>query len=451
MPYTHITGTRNGRQAIFYAKGGTHQKGHNDNEQRNLYVGGVGLLPDAVMPYEDQMQIYWNRASSKNKNQIRRIIGSFSENELSPDDEQSPFIAYSMARDFVEEYYPDRQCAIFIQSDGVGNKIHFHALVNNVSITDYKGCTDEQCRFRYVADNFDKVAERYIVLDYGGQDTKDKTTQHERTMRQKNEQGENHYIWKDDLKGRIREVMSESADREDFFKRLTEHGVEGTPRAATQKQSEYILYELTDISKFSEDEKIPHSLKAKSYKLGTDYGYEALDREISKEKEDISITESVVDIAPEKTQQEIEEEKAIREEAERFAKWCKENGYEWYNSSINYMDVDRYEEAVIAYQEFLHRPEEEVFHENEAAIELDDTIPEIEPQSEEEIEMQFRKFDKGDEEDTPDEDLSIEDADNETSEAERQRQALQEKILADAAEIDNSIQLQDDFDKYFGD
>ena len=35
MPYTRITPSAFGREAIFYARGGDQQKGHNDNEERN--------------------------------------------------------------------------------------------------------------------------------------------------------------------------------------------------------------------------------------------------------------------------------------------------------------------------------------------------------------------------------------------------------------------------------
>ena len=57
------------------------------------------------------------------------------------------------------------------------------------------------------------------------------------------------YLWRDDLKNRVREAMEEATDREDFLKRLTAHGVEGEYRTS-KKQGDYIIYELTDLSGF---------------------------------------------------------------------------------------------------------------------------------------------------------------------------------------------------------
>ena len=105
MPYTRISPTKYGREAIFYAKGGDHQKGHNDNIERNLLVGSVGMLPDSVISFEDQMQPYWNLASSRNKTQIQRIIGSFSERELDPNDPNSPLKAMAIAQEYFKEEY----------------------------------------------------------------------------------------------------------------------------------------------------------------------------------------------------------------------------------------------------------------------------------------------------------------------------------------------------------
>ena len=43
------------------------------------------MLPPEVMGYADQMDMYWRRASSRNKTQVRRIITSYSKDELDPE------------------------------------------------------------------------------------------------------------------------------------------------------------------------------------------------------------------------------------------------------------------------------------------------------------------------------------------------------------------------------
>ena len=57
MAYTRISHTRNGRAAIQYARG--NGKGHNGNENRNVLIGCVGMLPDEVEAFENQMAASW--------------------------------------------------------------------------------------------------------------------------------------------------------------------------------------------------------------------------------------------------------------------------------------------------------------------------------------------------------------------------------------------------------
>lgn len=84
------------------------------------------------------------------------------------------------------------------------------------------------------------------------------------------------YVWKVDLKQRIRDAAEVSTCEEDFFRELTARGVECEKRSATKKQPEYYLYELVDVSGF--EGKIPKNLKAKSYKLGENYQPEGIAR-----------------------------------------------------------------------------------------------------------------------------------------------------------------------------
>ena len=184
MAYTRISHTRNGRAAIQYARG--NGRGHNGHAKRNLLIGGVGLLPDDMIPLEEQMAEDWARASDKNKNQVRRIVASLSKKELDPDDMDCAYTLLEIAQEFVEEAYPNRKAAIFVQNDGRGGKLHVHILVSNVDSIEYKGCTDEQTRFEYVKRNFNRVAGRHITLD-NGKKAKDKFTQTERALEEENE------------------------------------------------------------------------------------------------------------------------------------------------------------------------------------------------------------------------------------------------------------------------
>lgn len=275
MAYTRISHTRNGRAAIQYARG--NGRGHNGHAKRNLLIGGVGMLPDEVMPFEEQMAQDWARASGKNKNQVRRIVASYSEKELDPHGEDSAYLALEIAQEFVEEAYPNRKAAIFVQNDGKGEKLHVHILVSNVDSIEHKGCTDEQTNFRYVENHFDRVAGRHITLD-NGKKAKDKFTQAERALEEENEEAAENggaavYIWKDDLRERIRIAMENATSEDDFLEALEDEGVKA--RYGTSRQHDkYISYELVDVPDHMEG--ADRKYKARSYTLGDAYGVKAL-------------------------------------------------------------------------------------------------------------------------------------------------------------------------------
>lgn len=275
MAYTKIPHTRNGRAAIQYARG--NGRGHNGHAKRNLLIGCVGMLPDEVIPFEEQMAEDWARASGKNKNQVRRIVVSFSEKELDPHDMDCAYAALQIAQEFVEEAYPNRKSCIFIQNEGVGQKLHAHLLISNVDSVEYKGCTDEQTKFEYVKQNFNRVAGRHITLD-NGKKAKDKFSQTERALEEENEEvaengGAAAYIWKDDLRERIRIAMENATSEDDFLEALEDEGV--TARYGTSKRyGKYISYELVDVPPYMEG--ADRKYKARSYTLGDAYGVEAL-------------------------------------------------------------------------------------------------------------------------------------------------------------------------------
>lgn len=281
MPYTSITHTAYGRAALAYARGHDGH-GHNGNEIRNNLIVGVGMMPDASMSFEDQMAVDWARASSKNKNQVRRIIGSFSREELNPHDEMSIITAAEIGVEFVEENYPGHKAAIFVQTDGVGGLVHLHMIVSNVNTITGRGCTDEQCRSRFVATQFDTVASRHIKLSTGiglrgpendldfeenGVDTPDakSTNPYVRKLRD-----DGKYVWRDDLAQRIDGVVEHGSftTRDEYIAELGKAGV-GAEYHETKKGRRYFTYELVDVSRFMETgTAIPkNGTKAKSYKL----------------------------------------------------------------------------------------------------------------------------------------------------------------------------------------
>ena len=373
MPYTRISHTANGREAIEYALGGSEGKGHNDNNVRNLYITTVGMMYDpSERSYADQMAEYWKLASVKNTNQVRRIITSFSKDELDPEDPKSAIIAGEIARQHAIKYYPDRQVLICVQADGVGGCLHTHAIVNNVSMTDHKGCTDEQTKFHFVAKTIDAVAKEYTILSMDYKDKwdevtgkailpKDKVTQNVRRMKDANREAskddESFYIWEEDLKHRIKQAMAEATSREDFEKRLTAHGVEIGRKGVSKKFGEYYTYELVDTTGFSEPPK--KEPKVRSYNLGADYMPEAVDKMlVSKKHSRPEVKPEERPKAPEKTEADLK----IEEDAKKFVAWCHENGYEL--STNGKYDLDKADIAQKAYDEYcvVYKASDVFFH-----------------------------------------------------------------------------------------
>ena len=122
MAYSRITGTKNGADAIDYARG--KGKGHNNKKVRNMVIGEVNMLPETVAPYEEQMRRYWNKASVKNRNQVRRIVQSFSRRELNPDDRMDIQKANEIGIEFAQRAYTGHQAVVFTQIDGESGLIH---------------------------------------------------------------------------------------------------------------------------------------------------------------------------------------------------------------------------------------------------------------------------------------------------------------------------------------
>lgn len=274
MAYSRVTRTAFGRDALEYAAG--HGTGHNQNEQRNVYVGYVNLLP-GIDP-ADQMEVYWNRARKNHKTQVLRIVQSFSTKELNPQDENDILTANLIGQEFAQKYYPDRQAVVFTQIDGKSGLVHNHVIVSDTDMISSKGCEKEQYHFPKVKEWTNAVAGQYFELDSGVQQVEDKTTQ---TERHKREIGE--YVWKDDLKERITSAMASAESEQEWMQNLVRTGV-NIEVHDSKKRGRYYTYELVDTSQFPAGKKVPQNLKSRSYKLGTLYDSDHV-QEFFKEKE----------------------------------------------------------------------------------------------------------------------------------------------------------------------
>ena len=289
MPYSSITHTSRGADALMYA---IHSKSHMHGKERNLLVSPIGFSPGDYYSYLEQFEDTWKYASSKNKNQVRRIIISWSTKELDPNDPDSPEIAYQICAELMQKAFYGFPAVVCIQNDGKGEKLHAHVIASNVNVITHKGFDDIQTSHWYLQKNVDKVCEKFIEIDPGLENSRDRVSRTERRKREENirineenaklpmsEKKQLKYIWKDDLKARIRQVMKASISRDDFAERLFDIGVAAEYRS-TKGHGDFLVYELMDSSNFPNEEKIPINLKCKSYKLGSEYDICELDNQI---------------------------------------------------------------------------------------------------------------------------------------------------------------------------
>lgn len=266
-----MTSTKNADGALYYALGGN---GHNGNEKRNLAVSSVGLLPDTVKPYKEQFSEILKHKSSRNKTECQRLIWSFSKDELPPDEETSALKALAISQDILTKHYSGFPAVICVQNDGKGGCLHVHAIVANYNVATGKGFSSQMKQHEYLKNAVDSVCADYIISEQR-EKVHEKSTQAERAFRDTGK-----YVWKDDLKQRIKTAMQTAKSRDDFINECNSCKISATFKTS-KKRGEYILYELHDTAGFENGE-VPQNLKAKSYKLGADYDIETLDRVLSK-------------------------------------------------------------------------------------------------------------------------------------------------------------------------
>ena len=196
IPYSHVTRTMHGADAIAYAKG--YGQGHNGAESRNIHIAAVNMLPevDGGPSFAEQMQYCWNRASPLHTTQVDRFIISFHPDELDPDNPRHCMVALDIGVAFAKENCPRAQSVVYVQSDGVGHKLHLHIVSNDVRFDDFKGVDPDTYfheKFKY---RVDEICSRYFELKKS-EPAPERVTRAVRGRRVENEriQAANHAEW----------------------------------------------------------------------------------------------------------------------------------------------------------------------------------------------------------------------------------------------------------------
>lgn len=293
MPYSRVTRTAFGIEALKYV---LNYKAHNGAIRRNEIITPINM--SAKKSYYTQLQKVWKKARINHTIQIIRVIQSFSKKEFDPDNPADLQKANELGQELVDIYYPDRQALVCTQIDGKGGYVHNHILISDVSLKDNKGCTNEQYHYMTIRKWTDEIASRYTVLDYG-EKSNDGKTHYEKKLEEKGL-----FSYKEEIKKRVTEAMRISVSEEDFLKKLTENGVD-TIKKNSSKYGDYYLYELVDVSEIPEGTKLPnHALSARSYRLGDNYGKQALEEHLA------ALTSNIDESKTTKTKEDFEPENA---------------------------------------------------------------------------------------------------------------------------------------------
>lgn len=231
MAVTRITSTRDGTGAINYVL-----RPKEKDRERVRALSGHALLVDGAPDYHQTTHQQMRHVRDMNNKQglnpttnekyvqAYRVIQSFGENELNPDNEDDVAKCNAMGLELAKELYPDNQSLVVTHSDGIGGNLHNHIVVNAVKFTTGKSLRANETNWHHISKVSDRVLERNGMAPIDKGTAKDLRTQAEVEL---SERGE--YVWKDDLKGRINEsIKGDGVTDRDSFKEymLEEHDVD---------------------------------------------------------------------------------------------------------------------------------------------------------------------------------------------------------------------------------
>ena len=206
-------------------------------------------------------------------------------------------------RDFLRKKLPDRpQFMTVAQADSDGHKLHVHAVVNsvmldkkNVDTNLYNTISGRKYRSilddfqTYMSSNFEKITGKKYEVNF---DTSHKELKNSSFERIKERGG---YVWKDDLKERIRQAKLYSSDLTSFEKNLALTGVNVTKRRAslgkdaTGKKIYREAYTFSFVDQEQKQRKIRDISRTKSGALkglGEDYTPLSLERSFKTKHKD---------------------------------------------------------------------------------------------------------------------------------------------------------------------
>lgn len=230
---------------------------------RAVAVGGTnGVMPEIAPEQFKLTREAYNQ--TQQRNQVQRIVQSFSADELDPTTPGNWQRANDLGVELAEKLYPDYQTAVYTHIDGQNHVLHNHIIVNKVNLeTGHKlrerpGEAVERAR-----QINDRLAERehWQVIT----PVREHQSKTEQDLTKKGQ-----YSYMHDLRGRIDSTMADTAisDFKTFSAVLAKSGVNVSIRGKN------VLYAFLDANH--------KQRRARGQRLGADYDKEAILSELER-------------------------------------------------------------------------------------------------------------------------------------------------------------------------
>lgn len=198
---------------------------------------------------------------------------SWSDEELNPNDDKDIEKALNVAESTLKEIAGnDRQMVLVAQNDGVGGKLHIHALVGSIDIKtgeSLRGKTRSHYHLKEVSDRIQKDM-NIKNLNSITHNLEIKESMAEIKMRDRGA-----YVWKDDLRSRIEEAKETGnfTSFEEFQSYMKDtHQVEVTARNSKKAEAQAFNGEDKKLLSYSFIDDAGKVRKARENKLGASYG-----------------------------------------------------------------------------------------------------------------------------------------------------------------------------------
>lgn len=242
MSTTKVIQTKNIKGLIDYVQGTMYgEYFHSLSNERVAYFSSLNC---SFGNARNEMYDYIKQLGKEDNVQGLHVIQTFSKDELDPNDVNSLQRANEAGYELANELYPNHQVIVVTQNDGESGLIHNHIVINQSNLIDGKSLKNEQKNHFHVAKTNDIVLERLNIDNVlAGKKAyyRDDKSHNEEYVRDAGE-----YVWKDDLRERLDDILGSEPESFDEFKEWCEQqGI--SIEIKTRKRGSDYQYHFTDI------------------------------------------------------------------------------------------------------------------------------------------------------------------------------------------------------------